>query len=82
LILLLVLAQNIARCAPVEFWPGNLEHPEWNSTNPIWFGFDSLFTIAHAFSHPRYPDCFTLWKDADSDIPILKEAKAEYAKLR
>jgi hypothetical protein len=45
--LLLVLAQNIARCAPVEFWPGNLEHPEWNSTNPIWFGFDCLFTIAH-----------------------------------
>jgi hypothetical protein len=24
----------------------------------------------------------TLWKDADPDIPILKEAKAEYAKLR
>jgi hypothetical protein len=23
----------------------------------------------------------TLWKDADSDIPVLKEAKAEYAKL-
>jgi len=24
----------------------------------------------------------TLWKDADSDIPILKQAKAEYAKLQ
>jgi hypothetical protein len=24
----------------------------------------------------------TLWKDADPDIPILKEAKAEYAKLQ
>jgi hypothetical protein len=23
-----------------------------------------------------------LWKDADPDIPILKEAKAEYAKLQ
>jgi hypothetical protein len=23
----------------------------------------------------------TLWKDTDPDIPILKEAKAEYAKL-
>jgi hypothetical protein len=23
-----------------------------------------------------------LWKDADADIPILKEAKAEYAKLQ
>ncbi len=29
-----------------------------------------------------YQDFLTLWKDADQDIPILKEAKAEYAKLR
>jgi hypothetical protein len=29
-----------------------------------------------------YNDFLTLWKDADPDIPILKEAKAEYAKLQ
>jgi hypothetical protein len=29
-----------------------------------------------------YKDFLTLWKDADADIPILKEAKAEYAKLQ
>jgi DNA-binding winged helix-turn-helix (wHTH) protein/Tfp pilus assembly protein PilF len=29
-----------------------------------------------------YKDFFTLWKDADPEIPILKEAKAEYAKLQ
>jgi eukaryotic-like serine/threonine-protein kinase len=29
-----------------------------------------------------YQDFFTLWKDADPDIPVLKEAKAEYAKLQ
>jgi len=29
-----------------------------------------------------YQDFFTLWRDADPDIPILKEAKAEYAKLQ
>jgi tetratricopeptide (TPR) repeat protein len=29
-----------------------------------------------------YQDFFALWKDADPDIPILKKAKAEYAKLR
>jgi tetratricopeptide (TPR) repeat protein/predicted Ser/Thr protein kinase len=28
-----------------------------------------------------YQDFLTLWKDADPDIPILKEARAEYAKL-
>jgi eukaryotic-like serine/threonine-protein kinase len=30
----------------------------------------------------EYQDFFTLWKDADPDIPILNEAKAEYAKLQ
>jgi len=29
-----------------------------------------------------YQDFFALWKDADPDIPILKQAKAEYAKLQ
>jgi tetratricopeptide (TPR) repeat protein len=29
-----------------------------------------------------YQDFFTLWKDADADIPVLKQAKAEYAKLQ
>ncbi len=28
-----------------------------------------------------YQDFFALWKDADPDVPILKQAKAEYAKL-
>jgi serine/threonine protein kinase/tetratricopeptide (TPR) repeat protein len=29
-----------------------------------------------------YQDFLVLWKDADPDVPILKEAKAEYAKLK
>ncbi|MGD0670034.1 MAG: hypothetical protein ABSB23_21045 [Bryobacteraceae bacterium] len=29
-----------------------------------------------------YQDFLTLWKDADFDIPVLEEAKAEYAKLQ
>jgi len=29
-----------------------------------------------------YQDFFTIWKEADPDIPILKQAKAEYAKLQ
>ena len=29
-----------------------------------------------------YQDFLTLWKDADPDIPILKQAKLEYAKLQ
>ncbi|PYV64848.1 MAG: hypothetical protein DMG97_33760 [Acidobacteria bacterium] len=29
-----------------------------------------------------YHDFFALWKDADPDIPVLKQAKTEYAKLK
>jgi hypothetical protein len=28
-----------------------------------------------------YQDFLTLWRDADPDIPIFKQAKLEYAKL-
>ncbi len=34
-----------------------------------------------AKSRAAYQDFFALWKDADPDIPILKQAKSEYAKL-
>jgi serine/threonine protein kinase/tetratricopeptide (TPR) repeat protein len=33
-------------------------------------------------SRQAYLDFLSLWKDADPDIPILKEAKVEYAKLQ
>jgi tetratricopeptide (TPR) repeat protein len=36
---------------------------------------------ARKHAHAAYDEFFALWKDADSDIPILKEAKAECAKL-
>lgn len=29
-----------------------------------------------------FQDFFTLWKDAEADIPVLKQAKAEYSKLK
>ena len=35
-----------------------------------------------AKSRTAYQDFLTLWKDADPDIPILRQAKAEYAKLQ
>jgi hypothetical protein len=35
-----------------------------------------------AKARAAYQDFLTLWKDADPDIPLLKEAKAEYAKLQ
>ncbi len=35
-----------------------------------------------AKAHTAYQYFLTLWKDADPDTPILKQAKAEYAKLQ
>ena len=34
------------------------------------------------FLQGAYQDFLALWKDADPDIPILKQAKAEYANLQ
>ncbi|HTB10632.1 MAG TPA: winged helix-turn-helix domain-containing protein [Bryobacteraceae bacterium] len=34
-----------------------------------------------AGSRAEYDTFFALWKDAESDVPVLRQAKAEYAKL-
>jgi serine/threonine protein kinase/tetratricopeptide (TPR) repeat protein len=41
-----------------------------------------LMTGDTAKARAGYQDFFALWKDADPDVPILKEAKAEYEKLQ
>jgi eukaryotic-like serine/threonine-protein kinase len=35
-----------------------------------------------ANSRTAYQDLFAMWKDADADIPILQQARAEYARLQ
>ena len=47
-------------------------------------GLGRAYAVQGDSAKPRvaYQDFFALWKDADPDIPILKEAKAEYAKLQ
>jgi tetratricopeptide (TPR) repeat protein len=35
-----------------------------------------------AKARTAYQDFFAKWKDADPDVPILKEAKTEYTKLQ
>jgi eukaryotic-like serine/threonine-protein kinase len=56
--------------------------------NPV--GSLALLGLARAYAlqddsvnaRKSYQDFLTLWKDADPDIPILKQAKAEYANLQ
>jgi eukaryotic-like serine/threonine-protein kinase len=35
-----------------------------------------------AQARSAYQDFLTLWKDADPDVPILKQPRTEYAKLQ
>ena len=35
----------------------------------------------NAAARKSYQDFLTLWKDADPDLPIFREAQAEFAKL-
>jgi tetratricopeptide (TPR) repeat protein len=58
--------------------------PEWEVFAPL-----AQLGLARAYamqgdrenSGKAYDDFFTTWKDADPDIPILRQAKAEYKKL-
>ena len=42
----------------------------------------ALATTDKAAARTAYQDLFALWKNADPDVPILKQAKAEYEKLQ
>ena len=57
----------------------------WNcATAPLArLGLARAYALAGDAAKARaaYQDFFALWKDADSDIPALREARTEYAKL-
>ena len=65
-----------------------LDHPGIVQNEPIGalahLGLGRAYALSHDFAKAKikYRDFLTLWKDADSDIPVLKQAKAEYAKLQ
>jgi len=65
-------------------WTGALAHLEVARANALQArasqGVDADAARSRALA--AYKDFFTLWKDAEPDIPILKEARAEYAKLQ
>jgi DNA-binding winged helix-turn-helix (wHTH) protein/tetratricopeptide (TPR) repeat protein len=64
-----------------------LDHPGAVRSEPI--GALALLQLGRAFTlsgdkikaKTAYQDFLTLWKDADPDIPVLRQAKAEYSKL-
>ncbi len=65
-------------------WGSTWQHPNWGLYYSIstWGRRGPRFAGDTQKAKKAFQDFFALWKDADSDIPILKQAKAEYAKLR
>jgi eukaryotic-like serine/threonine-protein kinase len=65
-----------------------LDHPGVVLNEPIGalahLGLGRAYTLSGdtAKAKAAYQDFLTLWKDADPDIPIYQQAKAEYARLR
>jgi predicted Ser/Thr protein kinase len=66
-------------------WGSAWQHPYWGqfySLSYLGLARASALTGDRAKAGRAYQDFLTLWKDADPGIPILKQAKAEYAKLQ
>jgi len=65
-------------------WTGALAHLGLARANALQArtsqGTDAEAACVRALA--AYKDFLTLWKDADPDVPILKEAQREYAKLQ
>jgi eukaryotic-like serine/threonine-protein kinase len=80
------LAQKNGPAAAAEFQkildhPGIVQNCLLGSLAHLQLGRAFAISGETAKAKTAYQDFLTLWKDADPDIPILKEAKTEYAKL-
>ncbi len=62
--------------------PGILENFVTGALAHLQLGRAHAMIGNNAAARKAYDDFFALWKDADRDIPILQQARAEYAKLR
>jgi tetratricopeptide (TPR) repeat protein len=81
------LAAKQAAAAEVEFkkilsHPGLVESCETGTLARLQLARAYALQNDPVKAKAAYKDFLTLWKDADPDIPILKQAKAEYAKLQ
>jgi eukaryotic-like serine/threonine-protein kinase len=65
-----------------------IEHPGLSGYSPIGalahLGLGRAYVLAgdNAKAKTAYEDFLEMWKDADPDIPILQQAKAEYSQLQ
>ncbi|MBS1808038.1 MAG: protein kinase [Acidobacteria bacterium] len=65
-----------------------IDHRGWDVTSPLWplahLGLARAAVLQSDATKAKqmYDEFFRLWKDADADLPVLIEAKKEYAKLK
>ena len=81
----LVARQGVAAAAEFQ---KVIDHPGLVVNEPIGalahLGLARAYALSHDSTRAKteYQDFLLLWKDADPDIPILKQAKAEYVRLQ
>ena len=66
-------------------WGSTWQHPNWGQFYSLsYLGTARGYALAGdtAKAKKAFQDFLELWKDADPDIPVLKQAKVEYAKLQ
>jgi eukaryotic-like serine/threonine-protein kinase len=81
------LAAKEGASAGVEFQkilahPGVVNNEQIGALAVLGLGRAYVLSGDASKARTAYQDFFTLWKDADPDVPILKQAKAEYTKLK
>jgi tetratricopeptide (TPR) repeat protein len=74
--------QAVAEFQKLLDHPGILESDIRGALAHLQLGRAQVMMDDKAAARKSYQDFLTLWKDADPDIPIYKQAKAEYAKLK
>jgi hypothetical protein len=71
----------------VEMYRKILDHRGVNTTSVLYslayLGLARAYGLENETAQEKkaYEEFFSTWKDADADIPVLKQARAEYAKL-
>jgi eukaryotic-like serine/threonine-protein kinase len=76
--------EHAKAAADFEMVIGHRGWPEWELFAPLsQLGLAQTYALQGDRENSRkaYEDFFTTWKDAEPDIPILRQTKAEYKKL-
>jgi Tfp pilus assembly protein PilF len=82
-----LLASHQGTAAATEFqkildWPAVVSNEPIGALAHLGLGRSYALAGDTAKSRAAYNDFFTIWKDADPNIPVLLQAKSEYAKLQ